>query len=350
MKQIDVQTSSKKLLRVLHGDQFDVPPIWMMRQAGRYLPEYRAIRSTAPSFLDFCYSPNLATEATLQPINRFGFDAAILFSDILVIPDALGQKVSFETGEGPRLDPITDERDLNQLRETLDFEKLDAVFETIIRVKSKLPEHVTFLGFCGAPWTVASYMIAGRGTPDQAPARLFAYRNPDLFQKLIDHLVDVSVDYLEKQFQAGVDAVQIFDSWCGVLPAAEFERWCLRPVSQIIQRLRLRVPNAPIIAFPRNAGSHLISFQQTSGANAIGISTCIDTSWIASSFSRDVVVQGNLDPLALIAGGHALASEVARIKKDLAGRPYIFNLGHGILPETPIENVELLLKLVREGL
>jgi uroporphyrinogen decarboxylase len=318
-----------------------------MRQAGRYLPEYRAMRATAPSFLDFCYTPKLTVEATLQPIRRFGFDAAILFSDILVIPDALGQAVSFEAGEGPRLDPITTAEGFGRLRRDIDTVKLQPVFDTISELKVKLPREVALIGFCGAPWTVASYMVAGRGTPDQAPARLLAYRQPELFAALIDRLVDVSADYLIRQFAAGVEAVQIFDSWAGVLPTGEFERWCLEPLAAIVQKVRAVVPDGKIIAFPRQAGTRLEEVAQMKGLAAIGLDTALDPGWAASKVQSLLPVQGNLDPLALIAGGRALDAGIDRILEAFEGRPHIFNLGHGILPETPIEHVERLVARVR---
>ncbi len=323
------------------------PPVWLMRQAGRYLPEYRQIRATAASFLDFCYTPRLAAEATLQPIRRFGFDAAILFSDILVVPDALGQKVSFESGEGPRLDPLETAEDIAKLHPRIDLQKLAPVFETIDRVKSALPPETAFIGFCGAPWTVASYMIAGKGTPDQAPARLFAYRHKDLFQSLIDLLVLASIDYLSAQVEAGVEAVQIFDSWAGVLPAHEFEDWCLAPVKAIVDGLRARHSGIRIIAFPRGIGSRLASFAAGSGVEALGLDTAVDPLWAAAAIDQKVILQGNLDPLALVAGGKALEDATRHILKAFAGRPHIFNLGHGILPETLIEHIERLLKIVR---
>jgi uroporphyrinogen decarboxylase len=336
----------KKFLRTLKGEIVAQPPIWLMRQAGRYLPEYREIRASSASFLDFCYTPRLATEATLQPIRRFGFDAAILFSDILVVPDALGQKVSFEAGEGPRLEPITGQEDLNKLRDDLDLGRLAPVFEAIERVKTALPEETALIGFCGAPWTVASYMIAGKGTPDQAPARLFAYRHPDLFQRLIDRLVAVSTDYLVRQVEAGVEAVQIFDSWAGVLPADEFERWCLKPMAAIIAGLRQKT-SVDVIAFPRGAGSHLQGFATKTGARVLGLDTAVDPYWAAQAIEREIVLQGNLDPLALVAGGEALEKSIRKIRAAFTGRPYVFNLGHGILPDTPIAHVEKLITLLR---
>jgi uroporphyrinogen decarboxylase len=319
----------------------------MMRQAGRYLPEYREIRATVPTFLDFCYSPKLATEATLQPIRRFGFDAAILFSDILVVPDAFGQKVSFEQGEGPRLPPISDAAGFAALKQEIDLEKLSPVFEAIELIKGALPAETSLIGFCGAPWTVASYMIAGKGTPDQKPARLFAYQNPELFQRLIDLLVRGSIDYLERQFAAGVESVQIFDSWAGVLPQNEFEKWCLKPILAIVEGLKARVPHARIIAFPRGVGSHLEAFTSHPGINALSLDTSADVNWVAREVQSKKTVQGNLDPFALIAGGRALDESVDRIKKAFDGKPYIFNLGHGILPETPIAHVEQLVARVR---
>lgn len=339
--------NQKLFIQALDGKSNKIPPLWMMRQAGRYLPEYREIRATVPTFLDFCYSPKLATEATLQPIRRFGFDAAILFSDILVVPDAFGQKVSFEQGEGPRLPPISDAAGLAALKQEIDLEKLSPVFEAIELIKGALPAKTSLIGFCGAPWTVASYMIAGKGTPDQKPARLFAYQNPVLFQRLIDLLVRGSIDYLERQFVAGVESVQIFDSWAGVLPQTEFERWCLKPILAIVEGLKARVPHARIIAFPRGVGSHLEAFTSHPGINALSLDTSADLNWVSREIQTKKTVQGNLDPFALISGGRALDESVDRIKKAFDGKPYIFNLGHGILPETPIAHVEQLVARVR---
>jgi uroporphyrinogen decarboxylase len=337
----------KPLLSVLRGEARRIPPMWLMRQAGRYLPEYREIRSRASTFLEFCYSPAIAAEATLQPIRRFGFDAAILFSDILVVPDALGQKVSFEAGEGPQLDPIAEPADLSRLRGEFDLAKLSPVFETVERVKQALPPEVAFIGFCGAPWTVASYMIAGHGTPDQAPARLFAYRHPDAFESLIDRLVDASVAYLSRQIDAGVEVVQIFDSWAGVLPANEFEKWVVAPVRRIVSALKSNRPNVPAIAFIRNAGTHLTRLSSELGAEALGLDGSVDPSWAIEQTKGRAVLQGNLDPLALVAGGEALDREIDTILRAFEGRPHIFNLGHGILPETPIAHVERLVTRVR---
>jgi uroporphyrinogen decarboxylase len=337
----------KKFLAALGGAEQTIPPIWLMRQAGRYLPEYREIRAQAPSFLDFCYNSKLATEATLQPIRRFGFDAAILFCDILVAPDALGQSVSFENGEGPRLTPIESAADFAKLRDELDWARLEPVFETIERVKASLPAETALIGFCGAPWTVASYMIAGRGTPDQAPARLFAYREPDLFASLIDRLADVSADYLARQIRAGAEAVQIFDSWSGVLPPAEFERWCVKPIERMLARLRVAAPHAPVIAFPRGAATQLAKFAPLDGLSAIGLDTAVEPRAAAAALPPTLALQGNLDPLALLAGGRALDEGVERVLQGFAGRAHIFNLGHGILPQTPIAHVERLVARVR---
>ena len=338
-----VPDASNPFLHAMDGGIAARPPVWLMRQAGRYLPEYREIRQTAKSFIDFCYTPKLATEATMQPIRRFGFDAAILFSDILVIPDALGQKVSFEAGEGPQLDAIGDNSGFAGLLEQVDLGRLAPVLETIDRVKGALPTQTALIGFCGAPWTVASYMVAGHGTPDQAPARLLAYRNPAWFQKLIDRVTQASVDYLDAQVKAGVDAVQIFDSWAGVLPAGEFEQWCAKPLKAIVDGLRLLHPKIRIIAFPRGAGARVPDVADGLGAQAIGLDTAVDPVWAAKAVASNIVLQGNLDPLALLAGGDALEKGIDRILAAFRGRPHIFNLGHGILPPTPIPHVERLM-------
>ena len=339
---------TKPFLAALTGERQKRPPVWLMRQAGRYLPEYRELRAKAATFLDFCYTPKLAVEATLQPIRRFGFDAAILFSDILVLPDALGQSVSFETGEGPRLDPIGAREDFERLRETPDWSRLAPVFETVAGVKAALPPETALIGFCGAPWTVASYMIAGRGTPDQAPARLFAYREPELFSALIDRLADASADYLGRQVEAGAEAVQVFDSWSGVLPGLEFERWCVAPLRRLVGRLKARHPQIPVIAFPRGAATHLGRFADVEGLAAIGLDTAADVGVAAELLPKRLVLQGNLDPLALVAGGRALDEAVdATLAAFAAPRAHIFNLGHGILPETPIAHVERMLARLR---
>ena len=338
---------SGPLLRALSGAPLSTPPLWLMRQAGRYLPEYRALRAKAPSFLDFCFNPALASEATLQPIRRFGFDAAILFSDILVMPEALGQSVSFIEGDGPQLKPIETAADLAALAEEPDWARLAPVFETVQRVRSDLDEGVALIGFCGAPWTVASYMIAGRGTREQAPARLFAYRHPELFQRLIDRLVEASAAYLLKQVEAGADAVQIFNSWAGVLPTAEFLRWGVEPVGRIVAQVKRSAPQARIIVFPRGAGDKLGAFASMAGVAAVGLDTAADVAFARSVLPSSVAVQGNLDPLALLAGGAALDAAIDAVRRDFAGRAHIFNLGHGILPQTPIAHVEHLVKRLR---
>lgn len=318
-----------------------------MRQAGRYLPEYRAIREKVPGFLDLCFTPTLAAEVTLQPIRRFGFDAAILFSDILVIPHALGQTVTFEAGEGPRLSPTIDAASLAGLRTEVDQNALEPVYETIRLVRNELSDSVALLGFCGAPWTVATYMTAGRGGDDQVAARQFAYRDPKAFGELIERLVRASVDYLVRQLKAGVDAVQIFDTWAGVLPPVQFLRWCIEPTQQIILGVRARVPDAKIIAFPRGAGSLLFEYAQNVGANAIGLDWMIDPRFVEAAVPQTTAVQGNLDPLALLAGGHALDRAVDYVLAAFGQRPHVFNLGHGILPQTPIEHVEQMLARIR---
>ena len=336
----------KPLLRALAGERNASPPIWLMRQAGRYLPEYRAIREKAGSFLDLCFNPKLAAEVTLQPIHRFGFDAAILFSDILVIPHALGQRVTFEEGEGPRLEALGEPVALARLRAELDQSVLAPVYETIARVKQDLPKDVALLGFCGAPWTVATYMIAGCGTPDQAPARLFAYNHPQDFARLIDRLIDASASYLVRQFEAGVDAVQIFDTWAGVLPAGEFQKWCVTPVVKIIAAVRQRIPGAKIIGFPRGAATELENYLDAVPVDAIGLDWMVELNFARKYVQPKRTVQGNLDPLVLLAGGAALDSAVDAILEAFGNEPFIFNLGHGILPSTPVAHVERLVARV----
>lgn len=338
---------NKPLLNVLNGRRERIPPVWMMRQAGRYLPEYRATRERAGSFLDLCFNPQLAAEVTLQPIRRFNFDGAILFSDILVIPFALGRKVDFVAGEGPKLEPITESQTAQAIRREVDHGVLSPIYETIARVKPQLPERVTFLGFCGAPWTVATYMIAGHGTPDQAPARLFAYRYPDTFDDLIQVLVKASAEYLIRQLKAGVDAVQIFDTWAGVLPPEEFARWSIAPTRRIVLAVRDVIPDAKIIGFPRGAGASLVNYATDVPVNAVGLDWMIDKAFARERVQAIKPVQGNLDPLVLIAGGEALDRSVDDVMRAFSDGPFIFNLGHGITPETPIENVERMIKRVR---
>jgi uroporphyrinogen decarboxylase len=337
----------KPLLGVLAGKRQPVPPLWLMRQAGRYLPEYRVLREQAAGFLDLCFDAKRAAEITLQPIRRFGFDAAILFSDILVVPHALGQCVSFVEGEGPRLDALNDPATFGRLRDQLDHAALAPVYEAIARVRQDLPAAVTLVGFCGAPWTVATYMIAGRGTADQLPARLFAYEHPDAFARLIDLLVDVSAGYLVRQFKAGVEAVQIFDTWAGVLPAGEFARWCVGPCARIVDRVRKEVPDAKIIGFPRAAASGLQHFLDVVAVNAVGIDWTADLGFVSKHIQPLRPIQGNLDPLVLLAGGAALDRSIDAILTAFSSGPFIFNLGHGVLPDTPIAHVERLIARVR---
>jgi uroporphyrinogen decarboxylase len=337
----------KKLLRVLAGNHETVPPIWLMRQAGRYLPEYRAVRERAGGFLDLCFNSELASEVTLQPVRRFGFDAAILFSDILVVPLALGRKVEFLSGEGPKLEPLRDAAGLAGLRETIDQNMVGPVYETVRRAKALLDNRTALIGFCGAPWTVATYMVAGEATPDQAPAREFAYRDPDNFARLIDRLADASIDYLVGQLKAGAEVVQIFDTWAGVLGSDQFDRWCILPTQKIVEGVRRQVPRARIIGFPRGASAMALPYLQMTGVSAIGIDWTFERSIARDMLQSRVPVQGNVDPLALLAGGAALDREVDDVMKELGGGPLVFNLGHGILPETPIAHVERMLKRVR---
>lgn len=337
----------KPMLEVLDGKTLSVPPAWMMRQAGRYLPEYRALREKAGSFLNLCFNPQMAADVTLQPIRRFHFDAAILFSDILVIPHALGQTVTFAAGEGPQLAPLADEAAIDALPRAVDQNILAPIYETVRQAKAELDPNVALLGFCGAPWTVATYMIAGHGTPDQAPARLFAYSHPKAFEKLIDRLVENSVAYLVKQFEAGVDAVQLFDTWAGVLPPDEFRRWCIEPAARIVQALRVKVPDARVIGFPRGAGASLGSYVERVPVNAVSVDWMADRRLIRDTIQGKVAVQGNLDPLVLLAGGDALDRAVDGVLSDFGGGRFIFNLGHGILPQTPVAHVERMLARVR---
>ncbi|MGR9206754.1 uroporphyrinogen decarboxylase [Rhizobium leguminosarum] len=337
----------RKIMRVLSGDCLSPPPLWLMRQAGRYLPEYRETRAKAGSFLDLCYTPDHAVEVTLQPIRRYGFDAAILFSDILVIPDAMKRNVRFTEGHGPEMDPI-DEAGIGRLNgeEVVDY--LRPVLETVRRLREELPVETTLLGFCGAPWTVATYMIAGHGTPDQAPARLFAYRHPRAFEHLLMLLADVSADYLVAQIDAGADAVQIFDSWAGVLGEKEFEAFAIRPVARMIASVKSQRPHARIIAFAKGAGYQLKTYRQKTGADAIGLDWSVPLAF-AAELQKDGPVQGNLDPMRVVAGGRALEDGIDDILQHLGNGPLIFNLGHGITPQADPEHVRLLVDRVRGG-
>ena len=344
---VGAPASPYRFLQPFSGTPLSPPPIWLMRQAGRYLPEYRATRSAAGSFLQLCYTPALATEVTLQPIRRYGFDAAILFSDILVVPHALGQEVDFIEGEGPRLDPVREAADLTRLYPGRTGDKFQRVFEAVGRIRQDLPKEVALIGFCGAPWTVATYMVAGQGSKDQQEARLWAYRDPEGFRHLIDLLVEVSTEYLSGQIDAGAQAVQIFDTWAGSLAETEFERWVIEPTRAMVKRLKARHPSVPVLGFPRGAGSRLGLFPTQTGVDGLSLDVSVPMARIRASLAPGVVTQGNLDPLALVAGGKALDDAVRRILRAVQGTPHIFNLGHGIVPQTPPEHVARLVELVR---
>ncbi len=339
----------RRLLQVFDATALTPPPVWLMRQAGRYLPEYRETRKQAGGFLDLCYNPKLAAEVTLQPIRRYGFDASILFSDILVVPDALGQTVRFVDGEGPRLDPIHDAAGLTRLTPTKAFAKYAIVAETVARLRQDLPSETALIGFCGAPWTVATYMIAGEGTKDQAPTRLFARRDPAAFTALINLLVATSVEYLSLQIKAGADLIQIFDTWAGVLPEDEFRRWVIAPTRALVTELKHRHPAIPILGFPRGAGALSLEFVEATGVDGISCDTAMPLQQIKTTLSGKTVVQGNLDPLLLVTGGDAMLKRIDEIKTALQLNPFIFNLGHGIVPETPPAHVEALVRRVRES-
>jgi uroporphyrinogen decarboxylase len=340
------------VLDVLKGKTVFPPPVWMMRQAGRYLPEYRETRKRAGSFLNLCYNPDLAVEVTLQPIRRFGFDVAILFSDILVVPHALGRDLRFEEGAGPLMTPIRAEEIDRLLPGEATGEmfhvNLSPVYETVRRLRAKLPAETTLLGFCGAPWTVASYMIAGRGTPDQAPARLFAYRYPDAMRKLLKLLAEYSAAYLIRQIDAGADAVQIFDSWSGVLDEEGFAAFCVEPIAEIVKQVCAAHPDVPVIAFPRGAGSRYDGFRAATGATALGLDWTVPVAQ-ARRLQREGAIQGNLDPQRLVAGGRALSEGIDAILDGLGDGPLVFNLGHGITPETPVAHVEAMISQVRSA-
>ncbi len=335
----------RKVLNVMDGMAYEKPPIWMMRQAGRYLPEYRALREKAGGFLELCYTPKFAIEVTMQPIRRFGFDAAILFSDILVIPDALGRSVRFDAGHGPQLDPI-DVEDIASLNSSNFMNHLSPVIEAVKGIRAELPVETTLLGFCGAPWTVATYMIAGHGTPDQAPARLFAHAHPEEFARLLDIIVYSSVEYLIAQLNAGADAVQIFDSWASVLDEDQFEKWCIKPVAKIVELVREQLPEAKIIGFPKGVGQFYSTYREKTAIDMMGLDWAMPLS-LAVELQKQGAVQGNLDPTRLIAGGRALDEGVDMILENLGSGPLVFNLGHGITPQTPIAHVEQMIKRVR---
>ena len=335
----------KPLLAVLRGERRDPPPMWLMRQAGRYLPEYRQLRALKGGFLDMAYDPEAAAEITLQPLRRFPFDGAILFSDILVVPHAMGMDLSFVAGEGPRLAPPLREGRIRDLKPAV--ERLDPIYQTVRRVKDELSPQTTFLGFAGSPWTVATYMIAGQGSREQAEARQLAYSDPAKMDAILDIVSRITVDYLSGQIEAGVDAVQLFDSWAGSLPPAQFEQLVIRRTAGIVGELKRRHPDTPIIGFPKGAGGKLRAYADETGVDAIGIDETVDPDWAARELPAGLPVQGNLDPLALVAGGEALRTATRRILDAFADRPHIFNLGHGIQQTTPIAHVEELALLVK---
>lgn len=335
-------TDNKLFIQTLKGQQTDRVPFWFMRQAGRYLPEYMALRKEAGSFLDLCYNPEFATEVTLQPIRRFNMDAAILFSDILVIPHALGQDLAFQTGEGPVLTPVNNREKLKALSMEKLHEHLKPVYQTVSNLSDKLPKHVALIGFAGAPWTVATYMVNGKGSKDQAETRLMAYQDEETFQKLIDLLVISTSEYLIKQVESGAESLQIFDSWSGTLPADEFKKWCVAPVKKIIENIRVIYPDIPIIGFPKGAGAKMKHFIKETKVNAVSIDTSTSVSWVRDEIQPLCCVQGNLDPILLVRGGEPLKKAVLHILDHLKDGLHVFNLGHGIIPQTPPENVKMV--------
>ncbi len=341
---------TKLLLRALAGESLPTPPIWMMRQAGRYLPEYRATRAQAGDFLSLCYNPDLAAEVTLQPIRRFGFDAAILFADILLIPQALGADVWFVTGEGPRLSTITSAGDLARLKPADQIhDRLAPVYETLRILARELPRDTALIGFAGAPWTVATYMIAGRGTPDQGPAHALKDMDRATFTALIDRITDATILYLSAQIEAGAEVVKLFDSWAGSLKGADFDDFAVAPVQRIIAALKERHPGTPIVAFPREAGERYIGFARATGADCVALDNSVDAEWAARHIQPDGCVQGNLDPRHMVTGGPALVAEAQRITRTLRGGPHIFNLGHGITPDANPDNVSAMIEAVRSA-
>ncbi|SMF08975.1 uroporphyrinogen decarboxylase [Tistlia consotensis] len=341
------QSADKRFLRALGGEAVWPPPVWLMRQAGRYLPEYRKTRAEAGDFLDLCLTPELAVEVTLQPIRRFGFDAAILFSDILVVPHGLGQKVWFEEGTGPRLEPLDSPAAIGRLEPSALRERLAPVFETLRRLRSSLPAETALIGFAGAPWTVASYMIEGGSSRDFQKGRSWAYGDPAGFQGLIDLLVEATSDYLLAQVEAGAEAVQLFDSWAGVWPDDQFRRWCLEPATRIVATLKRSHPDLPVILFPRGAGALYRDVAERAGADALSLDTTVPLDWARAELQSRVCVQGNLDPVALIVGEPALERQAGRILEAFRGGPFVFNLGHGIDKSTPPAHVERLMTLLR---
>lgn len=346
-KSVSAGQPDKPLLAVLRGERRDPPPIWMMRQAGRYLPEYRALRADKGGFLDLVYDSEAAAEITLQPLRRFPLDGAILFSDILIVPFAIGQNLSFVAGEGPRLTPTMLDTRIRDLEPQM--QRLTPIYETVKRVKAQLSPETTFLGFAGSPWTVATYMIAGQGSREQAEARRLAYADPGKLEAILDLIASVTVDYLFGQILAGVDAVQLFDSWSGSLAPSQFERFVIARTAWIVSQLKQRHPEVPVIGFPRGAGGKLGAYARETGVDAIGLDETADPAWAHRELPPGMPVQGNLDPLALIAGGASLREAVRRVLDAFPGRPHIFNLGHGIQQDTPIAHVEELVALVKGG-
>lgn len=340
----------KKLLRALAGEKQHVPPIWMMRQAGRYLPEYRATRAQAGDFLSLCYNSELAAEVTLQPIRRYGFDAAILFADILLVPQALGADLWFVTGEGPRLSTITTDADFAKLGPVSDIhETLNPIYDTLRILKQELPSETALIGFAGAPWTVATYMIAGRGTPDQGPAHALKAENRPLFEALLARITEATIDYLSKQIEAGAEVVKIFDSWAGSLKGEDFQKYALEPCRQITAALKERHPGIPVIGFPREAGDKYIGFAKATGVDCVAVDNSVTPEWVAEHVQIDGCVQGNLASRHMVTGGQDLINDTRRIVNALRGGPHIFNLGHGITPDADPDNVQLMIDTVREA-
>lgn len=343
---------AKPLLAALSGRRVSPPPVWLMRQAGRYLPEYRAVRARARDFLELCYTPDLAVEVTLQPLRRFPLDAAILFSDILVVPHALGAELRFVEGEGPRLEPIADRAGLARLCADRLHERLEPVYETVRRLRRALPDGVTLIGFAGAPWTLAAYLVEGRGSKEFLRPRMLARRDPAFFGALIDLLAESVLEFLSAQVAAGAEALQLFDSWAGVLPESELRRWCLEPARRIVATLRARHPEVPILLFPRGVGASLRLFASEVGAQGLSLDTGVPMAWAAAELGgpSGPTLQGNLDPVALLGPEHTLLEEARAILRAAASRPHIFNLGHGVLPETPPERVAALTRYLKSGL
>ena len=339
--------AEKTLLQVLAGKHTSPPPVWLMRQAGRYLPEYRKLREKAKNFLEFCYTPELALEATLQPLRRFELDAAILFSDILVVPDALGQRVWFEEGVGPRLEPVDRGDPLQGFESGRLADHLAPVYEALEKIKAALEPTVALIGFAGAPWTVATYMVEGGSSRDHATIRAWAYGDPSGFGRLIELLVEVTVEHLSRQIAAGAEAVQLFDSWAGVLPETEFRRWVIAPNTEIVARLKVEHPDVPVIGFPRGAGLLYSDYVAETNVDAVSLDAQVPVSWAAENLPPNVAVQGNLDNVLLATGGAAMDAAIDAILEAFAGRPHVFNLGHGILPHTPAEHVEHLIQRVK---